>query len=79
MRLRFRFHQHVVISLVALPPTNEEAADLADRFRFRISVHDNDEMQDYIHRHIAVSKIVANRRAPLLILSHSGKNLRMRR
>ena len=26
----------VVISLVAIPPTNAEAADLADRFRYRI-------------------------------------------
>ena len=39
-RLRFRFHKNIVISLVAIPPTIAEAADLADliRFRFRIPV-----------------------------------------
>ena len=30
---RFRFHKIVVVSLVAIPPTNAEAAGLADRFR----------------------------------------------
>ena len=36
-RFRFRFHKNVVILLVAIPPTNVEAADSADRFRFRFS------------------------------------------
>ena len=31
--MRFRFHQNEVILSVAIPPTNAEAADLADRFR----------------------------------------------
>jgi len=35
-RFRFRSHENVVLSLVAIPPTNVEAADPADRFRFRI-------------------------------------------
>ena len=35
---RFRFHQNVVIFLVAIPPTNVEAADLADRFFFRFRI-----------------------------------------
>ena len=37
-RIRFRFHKNVVIILVAIPPTNAEAAGLADRslLRFRI-------------------------------------------
>ena len=30
-----RFHQNVVILLVAIPPTNLEAADTANRFRFQ--------------------------------------------
>ena len=33
---RFRFHKNVVFSLLAIPPTNAEAAGPADRFRFRI-------------------------------------------
>ena len=32
---RFRFHQNVVILLVAIPPTYLEAADKNNRFRFR--------------------------------------------
>ena len=32
---RFRFRQSVVISLLAIPPTNLEAADTANSFRFR--------------------------------------------
>ena len=36
---RFRFHKNVVISLAAIPPTNAEAADSADRFRFRIPAY----------------------------------------
>ena len=32
---RFRFHQNVVVTLVAIPPTNADAADPADRFHFR--------------------------------------------
>ena len=35
-RFRIHFHQNVVISLVAIPPTYAEAAEPADRFRFRI-------------------------------------------
>ena len=35
-RFRFRFHKNVVILLVAIPSTNVEAADSANRFRFRI-------------------------------------------
>ena len=31
----YRFHHNVVISSVAIPPTNVEAADVADRFRLR--------------------------------------------
>ena len=34
-RFGFRFHQNAVILLVAIPPTNLEAADTANRFRFR--------------------------------------------
>ena len=34
-RFRFRFHENVVIFLVAIPPTYLEAADSANRFRFR--------------------------------------------
>ena len=33
--LRFRLHQNVVISLVAIPPTCLEAADKNFRFRFQ--------------------------------------------
>ena len=32
---RFRFHQKMVVLLVAIPPTNLEAVDTADRFRFQ--------------------------------------------
>ena len=32
---RFRFRQNVVVLLVAIPPTYLEAADVANRFRFR--------------------------------------------
>ena len=39
---RFRFHQNVVIFLVAIPPTNVEAADPTDRFRFRFHIPAND-------------------------------------
>ena len=35
-RFCFRFHQNVVILLVANPPTNAEAAVPRDRFRFSI-------------------------------------------
>ena len=35
LRFRFRFHQNVVILLVAIPPTYLEAADKNNRFRFR--------------------------------------------
>ena len=33
-RFRFRFHQNVVILLVAIPPTYFEAADKNNHFRF---------------------------------------------
>ena len=35
LRFRFRFHQNVVILLVAIPPTHLEAAEKNNRFRFR--------------------------------------------
>ena len=34
-RFRFRFHQNVLILLVAIPPTYLEAADKTNRLRFR--------------------------------------------
>ena len=71
-RSLFHFHKNVVISLVANPPTNAEAAGQADRFRFRfrIPVGKCNYLRMIIHEEMCFSHVLYVCIPGMLLIGH---------